>query len=75
MRCSSCLDDGVRNHPDGREFCSCSVGQGLFDRAACALCERLLTYADDPHCVAVNMNLASDLREAEALISLLRTPR
>ena len=36
-----------------------------------ALCERLIKYSDDIHCIAVNRNLARDLREAEALITIL----
>lgn len=36
-----------------------------------ALCERLIMYSDDIHCIAVNRDLARDLREAEALITIL----
>jgi hypothetical protein len=36
-----------------------------------ALCERLIKYSDDIHCIAVHRYLANDLREAEALITLL----
>jgi hypothetical protein len=35
------------------------------------LCERLIKYSDDIHCIAVHRDLANDLREAEALITLL----
>jgi hypothetical protein len=35
------------------------------------LCERLVKYSDDIHCIAVHRDLANDLREAEALITLL----
>jgi hypothetical protein len=36
-----------------------------------ALCERLIRYSDDIHCIAVHRDLSNDLREAEALITLL----
>ena len=39
--------------------------------ARIALCERLVKYSDDIHCIAVDRNLANDLREAEACITLL----
>jgi hypothetical protein len=42
-----------------------------FETARVALCERLVKYSDDVACIAVHRNLANDLREAEALITLL----
>ena len=36
-----------------------------------ALCERLISYSDDIHCIAVHRDLANDLKEAEALITIL----
>jgi hypothetical protein len=45
-------------------------GEALKD-ARIALCERLVKYSDDIHCIAVHRDLANDLREAEACITLL----